>query len=350
MTAEIYNNADFSGWREENRDWARDFAVALIGQDGATNAAVHEVLERTRRFSNDSNLTAQQLMGEPSKAARAAFTDVDLSEGKAENRVETTFGAFCTGVLIALIETFIFSLVMLDGWTTNIEAILFVGAFATVMMCAGVVAYNFFKRGMVGTCIAVAVAGVAGIVATVMGMGPWVENTDIVFSAPGLLMIELALIVLFGWLCFSDRFIYRAPVDSRDWFTQFEGVLRGQHLLSKSEARSYVEEARTHLAESGAGDPFEEFGKPATYAQQLVGDSPRAIRRGATAQITVRWLQFLGFIWLAYIFAASKGWSLWGLAFAILFTLLAAWNLWSHTRKEKYRRDERLSEVGRDDL
>lgn len=328
MARKLHNNGDFSAWDEHNRPWALEFATVLTGIPGATNQNVHEALEEARLATNGSGLPAQEVLGSPRDAAYEAFAEVDLSAGLAESRVETTRTALATGCLAGALLAFLLSLLMIEGWVIQQgDNLLFIVLLFMVVMGAVSVGYNYFKRGMMGACLASGCVGLGLGVLLSLTLGSWAFREGNRVEVPTLLALGLNLlcIVVAGYFSFAVSAIADRPSDGRDWLTRYEGALRGQHLYSRQEARALVAEARAHLLESGL-DPENEFGDPFSYAEKIAGSGRRSVERRFTAQTLLRLLSLLATLVLVFLLGYHTGWSgslfWWGLVGFLLVIVL----------------------------
>lgn len=320
--------ADFSRWKEGDRDWAKRFVFVLTMKTGVPVGKVHEVVERTLATTLDSDLPAEKLFGDPDKAARLAASHETTHEDRSENRITPMSEAIGAGLMTVGFLLFVITWVITDYTTWNIEQtfnFLFVACFGCALSVGGVTTWSLISRGRIGAAITTGCIVLVGLGAIIFGFEDLFDATNqpsmpmyaglltsVVFFTGGLLSA-----IGGGWLSANRD----AKTDTRDWFDQLEGYLRGQHAMTKGEATSVVNEARSHLAQiqdehGSASDPEEEFGSARAYAQAYAGNSIKLIKRKAHLKIAFNvlillvWLFILGGMaldggsWWTWIFVA----------------------------------------------
>lgn len=336
MTAPTFHdNGDFSGWKIDNQPWAQEVALALSHIDGVDNHSMYLALEHLREVTNDSHIPARQLLGEPEQVARTAFNDLAAIGSTnpeatiAEQRTHSTPSIVGFSLLISTVLTLILTVPFTADWyVRSADNLLFVWSMSVLMLLAGALPYNYVRRGMFRRAALSCLGALAGLVLLGVTLGTWAftDGNDVPVHTMPLLCTEIVVVVLGGYLVFGKPFLYTSP-DTRDWFTQYEGLLRGQHFLTRKEARAYVAEARAHLTEiqqetGNAPDPRQEFGDAGGYAEKMVGNTALSKTRRTQGMYVAYAVQLLASIWIFYSFAARHSSQGWAVVLAVVLSVL----------------------------
>ncbi|GGH64729.1 hypothetical protein [Rothia aerolata] len=347
---------DYSLWKEQDRQWAARFTYVLAFKTNLPAGKIETVVERTRSTTLDADLPAQKLFGDPDKAARLAAFQETSHEDRSETRIlpvtEATSAALMqVGFLVFLMTWFVTDY---GSWrVVHPYNLAFVAAMGLLMALGGTLVWSGISRGRLLAATVIGALALAGFVVLAFTLGPLMESPN----QPSLpmflgLLLGLALgggglllAVAGGWASARQR------EDSRDWFTQLEGYLRGQHAFRAREARGVVRETRDHLvslqdARGTAVDPETEFGPAAAFAQAYAGNSVQSIRRKGWLKQTFIALQFLIFVAVMLSLMWDSGWLgsiFWGVG--ILFFAL---RFRGQSRDNRRQVKQRLKEA-RDD-
>lgn len=329
-TPEENRLTDYSLWKEQDRQWAARFTYVLAFRTNLPAAKIETVVERTRGITLETDLPAQKLFGDPDKAAKLAAHQETSHEDRSESRIMAATEAIGAALIVVGFLVFLLTWFITDYGSWRIVKpynLAFVAGVGTLMALGGTLTWSAISRGRIGVAVAVGLLAVAGIGVTLFALRPLVEQTD----QPTLpvfvgLLLGIALLVGGVLVAMAGGWVSAQKwEDSRDWFTQLEGYLRGQQAFSAREARGVVQETRDHLtslqdARGTAVDPETEFGPAAAFAQAYAGDSVKSIKRKGWLKLAFSTLQFLIFIVIAWGLMRDGGWFrfvFWGLGILI---------------------------------
>lgn len=283
---------------EEDSRWAARLELRLALDHGGSGDLAQEVLAEAFEAVMESGRGAEDLLGDPAEYAAEVAAERGGAEPGAEQRRgavdiegvtpgERFCGALMTGgalgAVLASIRWVGNGLWFRPGWTglaviaLLLAVVLLIGA-ALALHAAGRLGGTRLAGGAVLLAIPLGALAATGLP----------TGAALTLPAPAVVAAAL-LLVAAGWMLpqnVVDRWFEGdalAEADDAAWLRRLEGLLRGRHGLSGTEARQHVTEARAHLAASGGG-AHAEFGPVRTYALRLA-DGPRRPRRAMRREL-----------------------------------------------------------------
>lgn len=278
---------------ESDREWARDFNIALWWKDlddSQCAAELRKVLDAIR----DSGQSAEELFGDPAEfgevRAYARLTPQQLADS--ELPVSNSWGLIAgAGLVVGLLcAGFGIWIGFRDGWAATSWhywqlAALSAGAGLAVsghLWWLHRVRGKFALSWILGLAAATAATAVAVLIA--------VLGAEEAMPLPNWLVpiIGVALVVSVFWLPFTEesgakREAVCVDVDPESWFAEVSRLLRGRYGMRSKEADFALESAREHWSalhrEDGNARISEEFGTPIEFAIGLSVNTGKALKR-----------------------------------------------------------------------
>lgn len=344
---ETTSQLDLSYWREADRQWAERFVYALTVHTSLPATKVGAVAEEARQLCTDAGESPQALFGDPDDAAQKFAAEHTSAQEKADARATGPAVAFATACWVTAWLVFLLTWFITDYSTWHITKplnLVAVSLFSFVLTASGTFAWSAVSQGRIKRATVTALVGLLALGASGWVLSLALEGGRAQTSIPFWWALTLALF-LFGaglltiWTSSSREKTSAGAEDIRDWFDQLEGYLRGQHFLTKTEARSVVQEARAHLEmvnENGVlHTPEEEFSSASAYAEEYVREVGRFGKRQEKAKSLARLVQGIGTLCLAVYLAFSWDWNLWGWVFFIVGVIIFLTTLVSEFRTLK---------------
>lgn len=261
------------GWTEQR--WADRFRLEAAIEQGLDLDDVERALANVGVAVADAGVPADELFGTPEEHARQIAADQPV-EVRAAAQADDQGG----GPLVhALVSMGLLALVgalytVLQGtWSVALSASTLIGgALLALTFAAGAGVLWLRRAGLPATSWAAVAATVALTVATATVLTG--EAGQQVFGR-----LPVAVLALVGLGLIAVVFVLpdrrprrRERGRSRSaaaWYRRLGGLLRGRHRFPLARTRDLVDEARSHVAASGATHPSDDLGEPAHHALVL---------------------------------------------------------------------------------